>query len=192
MGLLNRMTKRSVDMALRMQPRRTARVRDEILYAAPAERDNVQQIHDAGERMVAAGLCPPLLGVVASRRNDATITRTMDGVDLAAIDNRMLATVTSEDDHPVIAAIAECDAAVWALPPHLMATERPEALLDLGYPTLAAAVGSFSSDPAGMQPGVCVLPGRGVVAAGTDPEDAVSRLEAAELLAKIKNLKQEG
>lgn len=191
MGLLNRLTKRSVDVALRMQPRRTARVRDEILYAAPAERDNVQQIRDAGKRLVAAGLCPPLLGVVAARRSDSTITRTMDGADLAAIDNRVLETVTSGDEHPVIAAVAEAEAAVWAFPPHLMAAKQPETLTDLDYPTLTEAVGVFSSDPAGMQPGVCVLPGRGVVAAGVDAVDAVSRLEAAELLAKIKSLKQE-
>lgn len=191
MGLLNRLTKRSVDTALRMQPRRTARVRDEILYAAPAERDNVQHIHDAGKRLVEAGLCPPMLGVVAARRNDKTITRTMSGADLSAIDNRMLETVTADDLHPAVVAVAKAEAAVWAYPPYLMAEPEPEQLADLDYPELMEAIGGIVSDPTSLHEGVCVIAGRGVVAAGSDPMNAVTRLEAAELLAKIKRTKQE-
>ena len=183
MGLFTRLTKVSADAALRMQPKRTARVRDDILYASPAERDTVKEIRDAGERLVAGGLTPATLGAVAVTRTDATKTRTIPGADLRRIDNRMLELVNEDDSHPVVAALRSAGAAVWAHPPHLLALRDASGLADHGE--LSASVGAIAFDPPTPGSGVSVFAGRGVIATGADPSDAVTLLETAELLAKI-------
>lgn len=183
MGLLTRLTKISADAALRMQPKRTAHVRDDILYAAPAERDTVKEFRDAGERLVAAGLTPATLGAIAVTRTDATNTRTIAGADLRRIDNRMLETVAESDSHPVVAALRFADAAVWAHPTHLLALTDTVGLVGSGE--LRDLVGDIQLDPISPVVGVSILSSRGVVATGADPGDAVTRLETAELLAKI-------
>lgn len=185
MGVLARLTKSSVDLALRIQPRRTARVRDDILYAAPAERETVSEIREAGARLVAAGLAPTTLGMIAVRRNDATITRTIPGTDLRLIDNRFLESVGADDPHPAVAALQSAPAAVWGYPPYLLAMQDTQPIRQIGIEELRAVVGEIMLDPPLLGDGVCVLPGRGVVATGADPGEAVTRLEAAELLAKI-------
>lgn len=183
-GVFDRLMRSSVDRAMRMQPGRTRRIADDTLYASPTVRADVEAITAAGARMVRAGLAPSTLGRIAVPRSRGTVTATADGVDLAELDNRSLETIPSDTDLPHVRAVANgADAAVWAWPVRLVALGGtpgggPRHLLDAAGPIEVVA----EPQP---EPGVWIIPDDGVVAVGTDPGDAVTRLEAAEALAAI-------
>lgn len=123
-GLVSRLVQRSVDRAMDMQPKRTARIRDELLYAAPGARDTVAQIADAGRRLVEGGLAPRRLGSIALRRSETAVTVTEEGCDLAAIDARSLETAETGPESWWASAIAHGDAVVRCWPPALVAIGR--------------------------------------------------------------------
>lgn len=124
-GMINRWMKGSVDRALQMQPRRTGKVRDEYLYAAPSAREMVAEITDAGRRLVEGGLAPRTAGAIAVRRNETSATRTASGADLADLDNRMLESVDISRGDPVVNAVRYDDAVILCWPPALSALEEP-------------------------------------------------------------------
>ena len=124
-GMVNRWMKSSVDRALQMQPRRTSKVRDELLYAAPSAREVVAEIADAGRRLVEGGLAPRTAGAIAVRRSESTATRTAPRADLAHLDNRMLESVKITDDDVVVNALRYDAAAILCWPPELSALEQP-------------------------------------------------------------------
>ncbi len=186
-GILDRFMRSSVERALAMQPRRTKKIADEYLYAAPAARPDIEAIRAAARRMVDAGLSSPGLGAVAVRRSPSTVTRTIPGADLGVIDARHLETVDGASDDPLVGAAMAVGAAVFAHPVSLLALARSGSL---GSPdhivtSLAAAAGPTAVDDRPAAEGVWVVPGVGVVAAADDPGAAVIRLEAAERLAAI-------
>jgi ribulose-5-phosphate 4-epimerase/fuculose-1-phosphate aldolase len=175
----------SVERAMRLQPRGTRRMADELLYTAPSERETVAAVRAAGHRMVEAGLTLPTAGVVAVRQGPSSMTISRRGVDVARLDGRHLVRMSTDgevdDDVPETAGLlgrliaGGAGAAVWAHPVSLLACAAAGVEPD----------GSVSSDLAAPAETVTVLPGRGVVAAGNDPQDTVARLEAAERLAEI-------
>ncbi|NOY55292.1 MAG: hypothetical protein GXP34_04820 [Actinobacteria bacterium] len=179
--------RRSVDRAVQMQPRRVDRIRNDLLYAAPSERDLVAEIRRAGERLLAAGLAPPTLGALAVRRSAKSATRTAVGTDLGCIDNRALDTVPINDSEPLVTALASHEAAAWGVPPMLLTLAESGRVPDAVVDSMSEAAGSIRLGVAtGPFPeGVTVIRGIGVVAAGRDLDDAVTRLEAAEILATI-------
>ncbi len=124
-GIVSRWMKGSVDRALQMQPRRTSKVRDEYLYAAPSARELVAEVAEAGRRLVEGGLAPRTAGAIAVRRNETSATRTAPGADLASLDNRMLESVRIDDDDPVVNALQHDAAAILCWPPALSALEAP-------------------------------------------------------------------
>jgi ribulose-5-phosphate 4-epimerase/fuculose-1-phosphate aldolase len=178
----------SVDRAMKLQPRGTRRVADELLYTGPSERDTVAALRAAGARLVEAGLSVSTAGAVAARQGPATMTISRRGADLARLDGRHLVRLRldghdADDDVAAPAgaiALARlidggAAAAAWAHPVFLLA---------------CAAAGvepdpSVSSELAVLAQTVTVLPGEGVASPGDDPLDAVARLEAAERLAQI-------
>ncbi|NIA24249.1 MAG: hypothetical protein GWP04_01625 [Gammaproteobacteria bacterium] len=186
-GLLRRIMRRSVDRAVQMQPRRVDRIRNDLLYAAPSERDLVAEIRRAAERLLAAGLAPATLGAVAVRRSDKSATRTAVGADLGCIDNRALDTVPIDDSDPLVAALAFHEAAAWGLPPMLLALAEQHRVPEPVVASMSEAAGSIrlgvATEP--LPEGVTVIRGMGVLAVGDDVGTAVTRLEAAEFLATI-------
>jgi ribulose-5-phosphate 4-epimerase/fuculose-1-phosphate aldolase len=183
--LVDQAMRSSVERAMRLQPRGTRRMADELLYTAPAERETVAAVRAAGARMVEAGLALPTAAAVAARHGPSSMTISRRGVDVARLDGRHLVRLPldgqADDDVPETADLlgrliaGGAGAAVWAHPVSLLACAAAGIEPD----------GSVSSDLAGSAETVTVVPGRGVVAAGHDPQDAVSRLEAAERLAEI-------
>jgi ribulose-5-phosphate 4-epimerase/fuculose-1-phosphate aldolase len=187
-GLLDRMMRSSVDRAMRMQPRRTSKVVDEFLYSAPSARDEVAAVHAAAARLVTAGLSPLTLGSVAVRRSATKATITALDADLSAIDNRHLETVDIDDGaSPALAAIrAGAAAAVWAFPPHLMAAvAQGVAMPETGRLASAAGPIAVAGSLGEARSGLTVVTGEGAVAGHDDPLAAVTRLEAAEAMARI-------
>jgi ribulose-5-phosphate 4-epimerase/fuculose-1-phosphate aldolase len=158
---------------------------DELLYTAPSERETVAAVRAAGARMVETGMALPTAGTVAARHGPSSMTISRRGVDVARLDGRHLVRMATDgetdDDVPESAGLLArliaggAGAAVWAHPVSLLACAAAGVEPD----------SAVSSDLAGPAETVTVLPGRGVVAAGTDPQDAVARLEAAERLAEI-------
>ena len=142
-GMVNRLMKGSVDRALQMQPRRTSKVRDEYLYAAPSARELVAEVAEAGRRLVEGGLAPRTIGAIAVRRTDTTGTRTAPDADLATLDNRMLESVRIEGDDPVVIALRHDAAAILCWPPALSALDEP---LD-PVQSLAARIPEITSEP---------------------------------------------
>jgi ribulose-5-phosphate 4-epimerase/fuculose-1-phosphate aldolase len=185
-SIIDQAMRASVERAMALQPRKAERVADELLYSVPAERDAVAAIRAAGTAMVEARLALPTAGAVAVQSGSSWMTVTQQGTDLTRIDGRHLIRLGLGDDElpddaPAAAGLlrelirAGTAAAVWAHPVWLLA---------------GAAAGiepdrSVSSDLAALAATVTVIPGRGVVAAGHDPQDAVARLDAAERLAEI-------
>jgi ribulose-5-phosphate 4-epimerase/fuculose-1-phosphate aldolase len=186
--LVDQAMRSSVERAMRLQPRGTRRLADELLYTAPAERETVAALRVAGARLVEAGLTLPTAGAVAARHGPSAMTISRRGVDVARLDGRHLVRLPLEggaddadDDVPETADLlgrliaGGAGAAVWAHPVSLLACAAAGIEPD----------GSVSSDLAESAETVTVVTGRGVVAAGHDPQDAVARLEAAERLAEI-------
>ena len=103
----------------------------------------------------------------------------------AEIDGRSLETV-SADAGPLARAAAAVGAAVWAHPPALMALAAAGRRVDESVSRdLAECCGRIVFGAEVTEPGVGVVAGEGVVAAGSTAIDAVARLEAAERLATI-------
>lgn len=188
-GMIDRLMRSSVDRALRMQPKRTQKVADELLYAAPSAREDVGAVRAAGIRLVEQGLCPAGLGSIALRRSPKRAVLTAIGADLSALDNRHLESVDIDDRvSPALAALrAGAEAAVYAFPPTLLALVAQGVELETGVSDLADIVGEVRVVDAldDIRSGLGVLSGRGVVSGHDDPLAAVARLEAAEALARI-------
>lgn len=104
-----------------MQPKRTARIRDELLYAAPGARETVAEIADAGRRLVEGGLSPRRLGSIALRKSETAVTVTEEGCDLTAIDARNLETAETGPESWWVSAIGHGNAVVRCWPPALVA-----------------------------------------------------------------------
>lgn len=188
-GMIDRLMRSSVDRALRMQPKRTQKVADELLYAAPSAREDVGAVRAAGIRLVEQGLCPAGLGSIAVRRSPKRAVLTAIGADLSALDNRHLESVDIDDRvSPALAALrAGAEAAVYAFPPTLLALVAQGVELETGVSDLADIVGEVRvvDHLDDIRSGLGVLSGRGVVSGHDDPLAAVARLEAAEALARI-------
>ncbi len=188
-GMIDRLMRSSVDRALKMQPRRTQKVADELLYAAPSAREDVGVIRAAGARLVDQGMCPAGLGSIAVRRSPKRAALTAIGADLSALDNRHLESVDIDDRvSPTLAALrAGAEAAVYAFPPTLLALLAEGVELETGVSDLADIVGEIRvvDHLDDIRSGLAVLSGRGVVSGHDDPLAAVTRLEAAEALARI-------
>jgi hypothetical protein len=189
-GVLDRVIKASTEWVLRMQPRSSERVRDEYLYAAPRFRDQVSAIRDAGAFLVQAGMAPSIGGgEIAVRRSAKTTAVTAPGANLAAIDSRHLTTVEVGDRRfPALTAIrAGAETAVWAFPSALLALAQSGVGIEPVSADLAILTGTVlvidSLEDAG--PGLSVIRGRGVVSGADDVGQAVTRIQAAEALARM-------
>jgi hypothetical protein len=187
-GILDRFMRSSVDRAVAMQPRRTKKIADEYLYAAPAARPGIEAIRSAARRLVDAGLSSPGLGGVAVRRSERTVTRVAPGTDLGAVDARHLETVGVESDDPLVSAASAVGAAVLAHPVSLLAlavSKNLDAIDSRSLEALGALAGGVAVAERPTSEGVWVVPGVGVIAIAVDLMTAVTRLEAAERLAAI-------
>lgn len=187
-SLVSRLMRSSVDRAVRMQPRKAQRMADETLYASPTVRTDVEAIVTAGRRMVTSRLCPSAMGRVAVSRSKTSATISEEGADLGSLDNRHLTTVSTDDDIPVLAGLrAGAEAAVWGWPPSLLAATAAGGVDFPDWGELNAAAGRVVVVDGldGTIDGVTVVRGRGVIATGPTPGDAVTSLEAAETLASI-------
>lgn len=141
-GLVSRLVQRSVDRAMGMQPKRTAKIRDELLYAAPGAREMVAEIADAGRRLVEGGLAPRRLGSIAVRKSETAVTVTEQGCDLAAIDGRSLETAENGAESWWASAIGHGDAVIRCWPPALVAIGgefRPIGALNREMPAIVEA-----------------------------------------------------
>jgi hypothetical protein len=198
-GVFDRLMRASVDRAQRMQPRRTQRAADDLLYAAPSARIEVTAISTAAARLVETGILLPSVGAVAVRRGEDRATITVSGADLREIDNRDLESVELDDRRsPAMAGLrAGGMAAIHAFPPHLLAlcaageTWEP-AVSDL---VDVAGVLQVAYEVDDIRTGLTVLIGRGAVSTHDDPVAAAGRLEAAEMLARMtiirRNMRRE-
>ncbi len=113
---------------------------------------------------------------------------TAPGADLSDLTGAAMTTVHLDGDDvagPLLAPIREgSGAAVLGQPVALLALAGSEPVL-ADLPALADVAGPVSWGAVPSGPGVGVDPAWGAVAAGHDPADAVTRLEAAERLAEI-------
>lgn len=185
--------------AANMQPKRLDRVVNEHLYASPAARDEVSSIAEAAARMDRLGFAPAGLGAVAVRRSTARASVTAPGCDLASVDNRQLESVPIDHEGlgamPVLAGlVVGYEAAAWGYPPYLLNLAISGRVPDLANADLAAVAGSVAvvASPGEIEAGeelVWVVQGGGVLAVGDSPSEAVRRLEAAEALAHLQNLR---
>lgn len=187
-GLLDRLMRRSVDRALDMQPKRVRAVADEVRFAAPSAREEVAAVADAARRLVAGRLALPTLGRVAVRRTDRVAVVTAPGADLSDLTGASMTTVHLDGDdatEPLLVPIrAGSGAAVLGQPVALLALAGSDPVL-ADLPALAGVAGPVTWGGVPSGPGVGVDPAWGAVAAGHDPAEAVTRLEAAERLAEI-------
>ena len=179
-NLIDQAIRSSVDRAMKLQTRKAKQVADELLYSVPAERDAVAALRTAGVRLVEGHLAVSTVGVIAARHGSSWMTVTRLGTDLTRIDGRHLIRVEVDaddlpEDAPGASAILRdvirvgAGAAVWAHPVSLLACAAGKIDVDL----------SASEELAERAETVTVIPGQGVVAAGDDALDAVTRLEAA-------------
>jgi hypothetical protein len=189
-GALDRMIKASTEWGLRLQPRSSQRAGDEYLYAAPRFRDQVSAIRDAGALLVQAGMAPSIGGGgIAVRRSAKSAAVTAPGADLGAIDNRHLTTVEVGDrEFPALTGIrAGAETAVWAFPSSLLALAQSGVGIEPVSADLAILAGTVlfidSLEDAG--PGLSVIRGRGVVSGAEKVGQAVTRIQAAEALARM-------
>ena len=170
---------------MEMQPKRTARIRDDLLYAAPSSRDVVAGIADAGRRLVDGRMAPRTLGAIAVRRNDATVTVTQDGCDLGAVDNRVLETLS-------------IDVVGWWSEPlaHGLAAIRcwPPALISIGgvfepVASMAEHMPRIAREPAA---GTVVLSDDGsCVSVAETLDEAITAVEVAEHAALIESRRRQ-
>lgn len=179
-GMVNRWMKSSVDRALQIQPRRTGKVRDEYLYAAPSARELVADVAGAGRRLVEGGLAPRTVGAIAVRRNETSATRTAPGADLSNLDNRMLESVRISRGDAVVKALRHDEAAILCWPPALSALEEPLEPV----PSLAALIPDIASE---IGPGRIVRDADGswLVLAPTVTQ-AIEWIEVAEHAARMQ------
>lgn len=193
-GVLDRLMRSSVERAMKMQPRRTQKMADEYLYASPSGREEVAELRAVGKRLVDAGLSPAFDGSIAVRRSDRRASVTHRGADLGAIDNRSMESVDLADrSSPALAGLrAGAEAAIYAYPPHLLALTSSDGLPDPTVSDLADRAGDLAvvSAEDDIRTGLTVLTGRGVVATHDTPSEALARLEAAEMLARITIIRQ--
>ena len=189
-GVLDRLMRASVSIAGRMQPRKAFRQADDAVYSSPVSREAVEAIRSAGRRLMAAGLGVNGLAVIAWKRSENRIGVTNTGADLSALGPSDLSSVPRNEDSAgssvaVSAVRSGAGAAVWSHPVALLSLAAdlrvPDALVD----PLAQRAGSIGLTGSGSFD-VTVFPGEGVLAVGSDPIDAVARLEAAERLAAIQ------
>lgn len=189
-GVLDRLMRASVSIAGRMQPRKAFRQADDAVYSSPVSREAVEAIRSAGRRLMAAGLGVNGLAVIAWKRSENRIGVTNTGADLSALGPSDLSSVPRNEDSAgssvaVSAVRSGAGAAVWSHPVELLSLAAdlrvPDALVD----PLAQRAGSIGLTGSGSFD-VTVFPGEGVLAVGSDPIDAVARLEAAERLAAIQ------
>lgn len=178
-GIVDRLMRGSVERALKMQPRRTTTIRDELLYAAPQTRDLVASISAAGRRLVDGGLAPRTAGAIAVRRSPTSATRTRPGADLGALDNRMLESVDIDDD-PVLAALRHDGAAIRCWPPALVAAGG---LADV-VPSLAERLPVVSGVPGPHR--LVADPDGSWIAIAPDVGTAIEWIEIAEHAARIE------
>lgn len=194
-GVFGRLMRSSVDRALDMQPKRTQRVADDLLYASPSAREEVASIRSAGARLVECGMLLPSVGSIAVRRGDGRATVTIAGSDLSSLDNRSLESVELSDRRtPAMAGLrAGGRAAIHAFPPYVLVLAGQGWSWDDAVSDLVDIVGSveYADDVDGVRTGLTVIAGRGVVATHDDPLAVARRLEAAELLARITIIKQQ-
>ncbi len=186
-GLLDRWIRASVQRALQMQPKRVRKVADDYLYAAPAAREEIEEIRSACRRLVETGLTSSSLGRVAIRRTAYAVTQVVPGTDLTAVDARHLQTADRSVDDPVVEAAAAFGAAVLAHPTSLMALAavgRTPVRTVTALADQAGPIEVVDAPPPG-EPGVWVVPSMGAIAVGVDVGGAVTRMEAAERLAEI-------
>jgi hypothetical protein len=188
-GVFDRLMRASVDRAQRMQPKRTQRVADELLYASPAARDDVAAIRNAAARLVAVGIMLPTVGAVALRRNDDRATVTIAGTDLTRVDNRSVESIPLADRRtPAMAGIrAGGEAAIHGFPTHVIALCDAGEVWDESVSDLVDVAGALRvvSEVDDIRTGLTVLRGRGVVSTHDDPVAAAARMEAAEILARM-------
>ena len=189
MGVIDRLMRASVDRAQRMQPKRVERAVDEALYAAPMNKDLVAGVSIAAARLVSAGLTPALLGSVAVRGERHKATTTRPEADLRSIDNRSLERADLDDRvTPALAGLrAGNQAAVWAYPTALLAADAGGLEIEPVSAGLALVAGPINvvDDIEQAGSGVSIVRGDGVLAGDQTPEAAVTRLEAAEALARM-------
>lgn len=189
-GVLDRLMRASVSIAGRMQPRKAFRQADDAVYSSPVSREAVEAIRSAGRRLVTAGLGVNGVAVIAWKRSENRIGVTNTGADLSALGPSDLTSVPRGDDSPdpsaaVKAVRAGAGAAVWSHPVALLALAADRRVPDALVDALAQRAGSIGLAGSGSFD-VTVYPGEGVLAVGSDPIDAVGRLEAAERLAAIQ------
>ena len=188
-GVFDRLMRASVDRAQRMQPKRTQRVADELLYASPAARDDVAALRTAAARLVEVGIMLPTIGAVALRRSDDRAMVTIAGTDLTQIDNRSVESVPLADRRtPAMAGLrAGGNAAVHGFPPHVVALCEAGEAWDESVSDLVDMAGAVRvvSEVDDIRTGLTVLTGRGVVSTHDDPVAAAARMEAAEVLARM-------
>lgn len=189
-GVLDRLMRASVSIAGRMQPRKALRQADDAVYSSPVSREAVEAVRSAGRRLVSAGLGVNGLAVIAWKRSENRIGVTNSGADLASLGPADLTSVFRHDDgvdgSPVVKAVrAGAGAAVWSHPVALLAFAVENRVPDAVVGALVQRAGSIGLAGSGSFD-VTVFPGEGVLAVGSDPIDAVSRLEAAERLAAIQ------
>jgi len=202
MGLVDRLVRSSVDRALKMQPRRVRRIADETRYATPSERPRVDEIHTACTRLATARFVVAGLGLVAISREAGGLTVTEAGADFTDIDARHLVTWSptdaGEDVDPrdplltlfytTIESDGDVEAIVVAHPPHVLAAAASDRLAGSSEGALGEAAGPIGHGPVGGA-GVWVIEA-GVVGAGHNAIDAVSRLEAADRIAEIEMIRR--
>lgn len=189
-GVLDRLMRASVSIAGRIQPRKAFRQADDAVYSSPVSREAVEAIRSAGRRLVSAGLGVNGVAVIAWKRSENRIGVTNAGADLSAIGPSDLTSVPRGDDGAgapvaVKAVRAGAGAAVWSHPVALLALAGDHQVPDAVIEGLAQRAGSIGLAGSGSFD-VTVYPGEGVLAVGSDPIDAVARLEAAERLAAIQ------
>lgn len=189
-GVLDRLMRASVSIAGRIQPRKALRQADDAVYSSPVSREAVEAVRSAGRRLVSAGLGVNGLAVIAWKRSENRIGVTNSGADLASLGPADLTSVSRHDDgvdgSPVVKAVrAGAGAAVWSHPVELLALAVEHRVPDAVVDALVRRAGSIGLAGSGSFD-VTVFPGEGVLAVGSDPIDAVSRLEAAERLAAIQ------
>lgn len=179
MGVVDRMIRRSVERAGRMQPRRVQQSVDETLFASPSQRADVERLRSASRTLVDMHLAIPGHTMLAVRRTEHSLTVNRSDADLASLDARSLITIDLRD--PQVDDVAPCaEHAIRLMGDALsVVVAHPAALLALGEIPDGTQHGLHSEARVHIEPGV------GVVAIGADPPTLVMAMTAAERAAEI-------